>query len=98
MAWSPCSKKWGEPARFHASRCFREAVLQKSEARQLLIDYWMGHENNDMSTRYGKQLLEDVKYRKEWVEKVGLGFDLPTSEPALFGLCGLQNDENVVAA
>jgi hypothetical protein len=26
-----------------------------------LIDYWMGHENPDMSTRYGKQLVEDVK-------------------------------------
>jgi integrase len=39
--------------RFHAFRRFREAVLQKSEARQLLIDYWMGHENDGMSTRYG---------------------------------------------
>ena len=60
--------------RFHAFRRFREAVLQKSEARQLLIDYWMGHENDDMSTRYGKQLLEDVNYRKEWS-----GFEPPTS-------------------
>jgi integrase len=32
--------------RFHAFRRFREAMLQKSEARQLLIDYWMGHEND----------------------------------------------------
>ena len=31
----------------------------------------------DMSTRYGKQLVEDVKYRKRWAEKVGLGFELP---------------------
>ena len=84
--------------RFHAFRRFREATLQKSEARQLLIDYWMGHENDEMSTRYGKQLLEDVKYRKEWAEKVGLGFDLPTSNPGLFGLRGLQNEENQVAA
>jgi len=37
----------------------------------------MGHENPDMSTRYGKQLVEDVKYRKQWAEKVGLGFELP---------------------
>lgn len=26
---------------------------------------------------YGKQLVEDVKYRKQWAEKVGLGFELP---------------------
>jgi hypothetical protein len=63
--------------RFNAFRRFRESVLLASDARQLLIDYWMGHENPDMSTRYGKQLLENVKYRKEWAEKVGLGFELP---------------------
>jgi hypothetical protein len=44
----------------------------------------MGHENPDMSARYGRQLLEDVKYRKEWAEKVGLGFELPqASKPDL---------------
>jgi hypothetical protein len=30
-----------------------------------------------MSARYARQLPEDVKYRKEWAEKVGLGFELP---------------------
>jgi hypothetical protein len=57
----------------------------------------MGHENDDMTTRYGKQLLEDVSYRKEWAEKIGLGFDLPTSEPVLIGLRGLESEESVVA-
>lgn len=84
--------------RFHAFRRFREAVLQKSDARQLLIDYWMGHENDEMSARYGKQLLEDVEYRKEWAEKVSLGFDLPKVSSALLGLHGLQNEEQPVAA
>jgi hypothetical protein len=68
--------------RFNAFRRFRESVLLRSQCRQVLIDYWMGHENPDMSGRYGRQLLEDVKYRKEWAEKVGLGFELPqASEP-----------------
>ena len=68
--------------RFNAFRRFRESVLLASDARQLLIDYWMGYENPDMSSRYGKQLLENVKYRKEWAERVGLGFELPqVSEP-----------------
>jgi hypothetical protein len=36
-------KKMGRTGvRFHAFRRFREATLQKSEARQLLIDYWDG--------------------------------------------------------
>jgi integrase len=74
--------------RFNVFRRFREAVLQRSEARQILIDYWMGHSNPSMGDRYGKQLVEDVEYRQQQVEKVGLGFDLP---PSLFGLHGLQN-------
>ncbi len=62
--------------RFHAFRRFRQAVLEKSDVRQLLIDYWMAHDNSDMSSRYAKQLTEDVEFRQEWAEKVGLGFDL----------------------
>jgi integrase len=72
--------------RFNAFRRFRESVLLASDARQVLIDYWMGHENPDMSARYGKQLVEDVKYREQWTEKVGLGFELPKlseSEPGV---------------
>ena len=74
--------------RFHAFRRFRESVLLASDARQILIDYWMGHENPDMSTRYGKQLVGDVTYRKEWAEKVGLGFELARkSGPELDANC-----------
>lgn len=78
--------------RFNVFRRFREAVLQRSDARQILIDYWMGHSNPSMGDRYGKQLVEDVEYRQEQTKKVGLGFDLP---PSLFGLRGLQNVGNV---
>ena len=63
--------------RFNAFRRFRESVLLRSQCRQILIDYWMGHENPDMSARYGRQVIEDVKYQKEWAQRVGLGFDLP---------------------
>ena len=59
--------------------------------RQILIDYWMGHENPDMNARYGRQLVEDVKYRKECAEKVGLGFDLlQASEPQLDVNCATR--------
>jgi hypothetical protein len=73
---------------FNVFRRFREAVLQRSDARQILIDYWMGHSNASIGDRYDKQLVEQVK-------KVGLGFELP---PSLFGLHGLQIVENVEAA
>jgi len=60
---------------FHFLRRFRESVLQMSEARSLLVDYWMGHENREMGTRYATQLVENVEWRKEWAEKIGLGFN-----------------------
>jgi integrase len=70
-------KKMGRTrVRFNAFRRFREALLLASDARQILIDYWMGHENDEMSMRYGEQLLKNVAYRKEWAEKIGLGFEL----------------------
>jgi len=62
-------------------------VLQRSEVRQILIDYWMGHSNPSMGDRYGRQLVEDIDYRQGQIKKVGLGFELPES---LFGLRGLQ--------
>jgi hypothetical protein len=45
-----------------------------------LIDYWMGHANGEMSGRYGKQLLDNLQWRKECAAKVGLGFVLPTNK------------------
>ena len=51
-----------------------------SEARTLLIDSWMGHANRDMSGRYGKQLLDNIQWRRDCATKVGLGFTLPTEE------------------
>jgi integrase len=88
--------------RFHAFRRFRQAVLEKSEVRQLLIDFWLGHDNPDMSSRYAKQLTEDVEFRQEWVEKVGLGFAMPEVSETETGLscatCATNTDGRVFTA
>ena len=87
--------------RFHSFRRFREAVLLASECRELLIDYWMGHANPEMKSRYGKQLLRNGKFRAKWCENVGLGFELPKdigSEQGLIAIRAIQNQESVVAA
>jgi integrase len=77
----PILRKMGrELAGFHTFRRFRESILQMSEARTLLIDFWMGHANRDMSGRYGKQLLENIQWRRDCAAKVGLGFTLPPQE------------------
>jgi hypothetical protein len=72
--------------RFHAFRRFRQAVLEKSEVRQLLIDYWMAHDHPARSSRYAKQLTEDMEFRQEWAEKVGLGFVMPEVSDTETGL------------
>lgn len=80
----PALAKLNQPKMgFHCFRRFRESVLQKSEARALLVDYWMGHENREMGTRYAKQLVEDVAWRKQWAKKVGLGFRLNNPQPGI---------------
>jgi hypothetical protein len=86
--------------RFHAFRRFREATLQRSVVRQILIDYWMGHENGDMSSRYGKQLKEDVEFREQWSAKVGLDFELPLNlEPSFdCATCATNSEQETVAA
>jgi integrase len=84
-------------AGFNIFRRFRESVLQLSDVRQILIDYWMGHSNSSMADRYGKQVVENIEFRQQQVEKVGLGFELPPG----FGLqspFGLQIVEDVEAA
>jgi hypothetical protein len=40
----------------------------------------MGHTDREISSRYGKQLIEDVPFRQQWAEKVGLGFTLPAEK------------------
>ena len=59
-------------------RRFREAVLQMSNARNLLIDFW-GHANGEMAGRYGKRLLANIPWRQECADAIGLGFTLPAN-------------------
>jgi hypothetical protein len=35
--------------------------------------------HKDLTDQYAEQLCEDVKYRRKWCEKIGVGFVLPTN-------------------
>ena len=39
----------------------------------------MGHEDEEIGDRYSK-LKDDVAFRKEVVERIGLGFELPSKK------------------
>jgi hypothetical protein len=63
---------------FNIFRRFRITDLQKSECPEALRHFWSGHAPKHISERYTK-LREERDFRLECVEKIGLGFDLPTS-------------------
>jgi hypothetical protein len=42
-----------------------------------LEKFWIGHASKDVTDKYAEQLKDDVEYRREWAERVGLGFVVP---------------------
>lgn len=67
----------------HAFRRFRNTYLRNRTAcPEGLYKYWMGHASETMSDLYDK-IKEDVALRKEWAEKCGIGFELPSVVPMI---------------
>ena len=67
-----------EKAGFHAMRRFRTTWLRKQRAPEDLVRAWLGHANQSITDGYSK-LADDVEFRREEVEKLGTGFDVPVS-------------------
>jgi integrase len=73
----PALKKLGQPkAGLHSLRRFRLTWLRKNRVPADLERFWMGHENETVGDDYSK-LKDDVAFRLEQAEKVGLGFEIP---------------------
>jgi integrase len=68
-----------EKAGFHAFRRFRTTYLRKNRAPEDLIRFWLGHANKTVTDEYAK-LFEDMEFRREVAESVGIGFTLPPVE------------------
>jgi integrase len=68
----------------HAFRRFRAEVLRRAEAPEDLIRMWLGHSKKSLTDFYAGGLKNDSARRKDWAERVGVGFSLN-------GLHGLQN-------
>lgn len=79
-------------AGFHAFRRYRATWLRKTRTPEDLIRFWLGHADETVTDGYSK-LREDVQYRKEVTEQVGLGFEfsagssdvVPNVPPVQFG-------------
>jgi integrase len=62
---------------FNIFRRFRLTHLNKHpDCSEALKHFWSGHAPKHVSERYVK-LFKDRDFRLEWVQKIGLGFELP---------------------
>jgi integrase len=68
--------KVGVNVGFHSFRRFRATHLDKTNVPEGLKRFWLGHAASDISQRYVK-IGSDIQARKEWCEKIGLGFKIP---------------------
>ncbi len=69
----------GEKRGFHACRRSRETHLRLEGVPQPIIDFWTGHGKKTISDVYTK-VKQMTGKRREWCEKAGLGFSLPTAK------------------
>lgn len=67
-------------AGFHSFRRFRATHLSKSKVPDDLKKFWMGHAKTNQTEEY-VQLFDEVKYRREVADTIGLGFDLLPEKP-----------------
>ena len=63
----------------HSFRRYRVTFLRLEGAPQPMIDIWPGHGKKTMSDEYTRLNTETAK-RRDWAEKVGLGFYLPVEK------------------
>ncbi len=61
---------------FHPFRRFRVTHLRDQGTPEDILRFWIGHADQSVTDRYSK-MSKRIQSRKEWVEKVGLGFNLP---------------------
>jgi integrase/recombinase XerD len=73
----------GKKVGFHAFRRFRTETLRRAQVPEDLTKLWLGHSKSSVTDLYAGGLSKDLAWRREWCDRVGLGFS--------FGLHGLQN-------
>jgi hypothetical protein len=67
-------------AGFHSFRRFRATHLSKSRVPDDLRKFWMGHAKTNQTEEYVK-LFDEVEYRRQVADSIGMGFDLLPEKP-----------------
>ena len=68
--------------RLHALRRFRTETLRRERVPEDLVRLWLGHARRSVTDTHARGLADDLAWRQEWANRVGLGFVL--------GCMGLQ--------
>jgi len=64
----------------HAFRRFRAVRLAEfPECPVGLVKFWLGHATHDLTQHYARGIAKNLALRREWTERIGLGFDMPVS-------------------
>jgi integrase len=61
---------------FHAFRRFRAENLRRARTPEDLTGLWLGHARKTITDLYATGLQQDASWRREWCDRVGLGFSL----------------------
>lgn len=61
---------------FHAFRRFRTETIRRARTPQDIERLWLGHAGATVTDLYARGLRLDEAWRREWCERVGLGFSL----------------------
>jgi integrase len=73
----------------HAFRRFRTETLRRARVPEDLIGLWLGHAPHSVTHLYAGGLQNDRAWRREWCDRVGLGFSIgligaiPSASPDL---------------
>ena len=73
----------GKKVGLHSFRRFRTETLRRARVPEDRIKLWLGHSKNTVTDFYACGLSKDLAWRREWCDRVGLGF-------SVVGLLGLQ--------
>src|SRR5258708_4891108 len=73
---------------FHSFRRFRVMHLRKVRVPWDLEKFWIGHANKDVTDKYAAHFYEDVEWRKDVADKIGLRIALPASIEISIGQLG----------
>jgi hypothetical protein len=74
----------GKKIGLHSFLRYRTETLRRARVPEDLTKLWLGHSKDTVTDFYASGLSKDLAWRREWCDRVGLGF-------SVVGLHGLQN-------